>query len=485
MKKISKFIKKNIKIVIAFSIGFILAGTSVYAANTVNSKNVTYDNSGSGLSSVNVQDALDELYLKMYPSQFYKKLYESAVRDDRSSTYVSSSDGIDFSEISSNTNGKGLYIASEYSYYKYPILYYRGDVSNNNLIFAGFCWKIVRTTETGGIKLIYNGVPSNSGTCDNTGSNSQIVNKEFNTNYNSLAYVGYMYGTPYAINSKNISGITNTYYYGNDITYSNGKYTLTDTISSSSWPSIYNGGLNNNHYTCLGGTTCGTVYYIYYTNNSTMYYITLTGGKTVEDALTDMLDNNITSSTIKGNNSTSGTLDNWYYTNIEQKGYSDQVEDTIWCNDRSISELNGWNPDGGNTRSYLYFEAYKRAYTTYIPDLSCTRDIDRFTVNTDNGNGELDYQVGLLTVDEIMLAGGNKNTENRTYYLYTGQHWWLGSSIYLYDNIAIGAGVSGAGLLFVGDHVYSTYGVRPSISLKPGTESTGGDGSAENPYIVS
>lgn len=67
MKRIFKFIKKNFKLVIAFSLGFVLAGTSVYAANTIYSKNVTYDNSSSGLSSTNVQDALDETYNKCFP----------------------------------------------------------------------------------------------------------------------------------------------------------------------------------------------------------------------------------------------------------------------------------------------------------------------------------------------------------------------------------------------------------------------------------
>ena len=66
--KISKFIKKKFKLVVAFSIGFILAGTSVYAANTIYSKNVTYDNSKSGLSATNVQDALDETYNKCMPT---------------------------------------------------------------------------------------------------------------------------------------------------------------------------------------------------------------------------------------------------------------------------------------------------------------------------------------------------------------------------------------------------------------------------------
>ena len=39
---------------------------AVYAANTIYAKNVTYDNSSSGLSSTNVQDAIDETYDKCF-----------------------------------------------------------------------------------------------------------------------------------------------------------------------------------------------------------------------------------------------------------------------------------------------------------------------------------------------------------------------------------------------------------------------------------
>ena len=67
LKRVFEFINKNFKLVIGFSLGFVLAGTSVYAANTIYSKNVTYDNSSSGLSSTNVQDALDETYNKCFP----------------------------------------------------------------------------------------------------------------------------------------------------------------------------------------------------------------------------------------------------------------------------------------------------------------------------------------------------------------------------------------------------------------------------------
>ena len=417
LKKVSKFVKENFKLVIVLCIGFMLASTGVYAANTIYSKNVTYDNSNSGLSSVNVQDALDETYTKCFPNTISNVISSNAELDTN----------IDFDMASGDDNGNGVYIRSGTENTANPIYYYRGAVDNNNLIFANFCWKIVRTTETGRTKLIYNGVPSN-GTCNNTGEDSQIGTKVFNSNHDSPAYVGYMYGVPYKLQYKSMSGNTGTYYYGNDVTYSNGKYTLTDTISSSSWSGIYNGGLNNNHYTCMGGTTCTSVYYIFTTEQGTMYYITLTGGKTVEDALNGMFDNNpnITSSTIKGNSTTSGTLDYWYYNNIEQKGYSSYVEDTVWCNDRSIYQLNGWDPEGASQ----------------------------------------------LLSDEAL------------FYLYTGRTWWTMSPVGQnnYGSTKIFTVFSNGDIS--NDIPNSNLGIRPSISLKYNVEIDGGDGTENNPYIV-
>ena len=481
MKKISKFIKNNYKFLIGVIVGLLLPGTGVYAANTIYSKNVTYDNSNSGLSSVNVQDALDELYLKMYPSQFYKKLYESAVRDDESSTYVSSSSGIDFASVSSDTNGKGLYIASEYSDYKYPILYYRGNVDNNNLIFANFCWKIVRTTETGGIKLIYNGTPSN-GTCNNTGTSSQIGTSAFNTNYNSVAYIGYMYGTVYTSNSKYMYNDNNSYYYGYDVTYSNGKYTLVNAVSMSNWSNIYDNGFTNYHYTCMGGTTCTSVYYIYYTNAYHMYYITLNNGKDIEDAKDDMLVNNNTSSTIKNK------IDNWYYVNIVQKGYSEYIEDTVWCNDRSIGEVNGWNYDRSTTRKYLFFNPFGRSYHigVYNPSLNCSNEADKFTVDDSNGNGVLTYPVGLLTADELIFAGSRMYVDNTSYYLCNGQNWWTISPAMYSDAWPHMFLINDAGKVSdVAVTAIDSAGVRPAISLAPGVEVSGGNGTKNNPYVLS
>ena len=49
-------------------LGVIVSASGVYAANTVYSKNVTYDNSNSGMEATNVQDALDETYNTCFPT---------------------------------------------------------------------------------------------------------------------------------------------------------------------------------------------------------------------------------------------------------------------------------------------------------------------------------------------------------------------------------------------------------------------------------
>ena len=87
----------------------------------------------------------------------YNIMQKNAVMDNVASKYVSSSSGINFSERSSNTNGKGIYTISSTANDSYPIMYYRGNVNNNNLTIANQCWKIVRTTDTGGAKIIYSG----------------------------------------------------------------------------------------------------------------------------------------------------------------------------------------------------------------------------------------------------------------------------------------------------------------------------------------
>ena len=65
MKKVKNILKNNFKLVLGMIIGIVLASTTVYAATILfASDSVSYSNTNSGLTSTNVQGALDELYTK-------------------------------------------------------------------------------------------------------------------------------------------------------------------------------------------------------------------------------------------------------------------------------------------------------------------------------------------------------------------------------------------------------------------------------------
>ena len=103
---------------------------------------------------------------------------------------------IDYKVRSGVSGTNGIYTTTQ-TEGNVPVYYFRGDADkvNNNIIFNNMCWKIIRTTETGGIKIIYNGTPTD-GKCETqTGEATQIGNSKFNDSNNDNAYVGYMYGT--------------------------------------------------------------------------------------------------------------------------------------------------------------------------------------------------------------------------------------------------------------------------------------------------
>ncbi len=416
------------------------------------------------------------------PSSIVSTIAENAVIDNTSSTYVTNANGIQFNAISSDTNGKGLYIRAGTQNDAHPIYYYRGAVDNNNVLFAGFCWKIVRTTSTGGTKLIYNGLPSgtNNNECTNTtGTDTQLATiSTFNSNYKSPADVGYMYGTRYEYLSKTMTSLTDTYMYGTGYDENTHKLVTTNAMNfaGTDWGTYYNQ-LNNNHYTCFNTTgECNQVYYIYYTLSTKAYYVQIPSGKTISGMLDEML----TSSTNEHNSTIKTAIDTWYAANMTS--YTSKLEDTPYCNDRTIYELGGWSPTGSTT-SLLYFSPYGRAYSTYTPSLTCNTN-DAFTVSNSNGNGKLTYPVGLLTADEIRLAGGKYGANNSTYYLYTNQNWWSWSPDYFSNGNALEFVANSMGNLN-SNYVNYVSGVRPAVSLKPGTKfSSGGDGTSTNPYVV-
>ena len=253
------------------------------------------------------------------------------------------------------------------------------------------------------------------------------------------------------------------HYYGSSVTWDGINYTLVDPIGIENYNNLDN--ISTHHYMCVsnGLKICPTVAYVYYyTGSGSMYYITLRDGvTTIAQALSDMLTKNTTNSTIKSG------IDAWYNHNMID--YDSYIEDTIFCNDRSINSLGGWKDDGGMSNTYIQFKEYN-----LTSDLVCTNTTDRFSVA--NPSAKLTYKVGLISSSEMNILN-NANVRK------TGQWYWLGSPYY-YENAAFNHGVDSYG--GVKRSASTTYwgGVRPAISLAPGIEYSSGDGSMANPYIV-
>ena len=162
-------------------------------------------------------------------------------------------------------------------------------------------------------------------------------------------------------------------------------------------------------------------------------------------------------------------LDNWYKTTTLETDATTKslVADQIFCNDRSVTTSESGTPGeisgSMSTNTLYYYGAYVRLITNKSPKLTCTTASDKFTVNTSNGNEALTYPVGLITADEVAMAGGvnSSDNENSSYYLYTNQYYWSGSPFNFGASVFI---VYSSGYLY-GYSVDIASGARPVISL--------------------
>ena len=183
---------------------------------------------------------------------------------------------------------------------------------------------------------------------------------------------------------------------------------------------------------------------------------------------------NGTNSTIKD------TIDTWYKNNLTN--YTKYLSTTaVYCNDRSTSD---------NTN----FGARTRLIANKTPSYDCTATEDKFTADTSTGNGKLTYPIALMTADEVSFAGGLYENNAQTWYYYnsangssTGDTWWWLLSPNSWDGsyayVFYVYGSSNPGSL---DYyrVNDINWVRPAVSLKSCVKTSGGDGSASDPYTI-
>ena len=178
-------------------------------------------------------------------------------------------------------------------------------------------------------------------------------------------------------------------------------------------------------------------------------------------------------------------LETWYNNNLSD--YADKIVDTEWCNDKTKVDktYNPWNWSNltglGYGTNTTFYGATQRLVSTSKsaggtgPSLKCNGELSKIT-----------SKIGLITADELAYAGYAYGLQNTTTYLQenaTDTYWWSLSPSYFNGSSALVWIVNGGNGLFGYSGVYSTIGVRPSISLKSTTNVTGG-GTSDNPYKV-
>ena len=359
--------------------------------------------------------------------------------------------------------------------------YFRGNVQNNFVSFAGMCWRIVRITGDGSIKLaLYD---YSSANCTNTGNDLAFAR-----------YSGEHYYTPF---NGTDPELVNRYYGSQNTLEGNDKYN--DLILNP----------RNNSYQLLPlrkdiqYDDNAYIGFMYGTPNSNTYAQTHA---------------NINKSVILQK------LEAWYKAKLT--AYTDKLTDTIWCNDKStvkdVTINQGESENGVLNKQSVVFPGlgYKQELTLYGagnrlfhlsqsrekfssamgPSLICPKDNDggklsKFTVDdTKNGNGKLDYKIGLLTADEMVLAGMtayptyvNNNYDNAsvTSYLRSNANYdyWTLSPIAFDGDGALVWRAGGDGRLD-GYGVDISHALRPSIALKSDTTISGGNGTASSPFVI-
>ena len=178
-------------------------------------------------------------------------------------------------------------------------------------------------------------------------------------------------------------------------------------------------------------------------------------------------------------------LDTWYENNIKGTTNEQYIADNLFCNDRSFAPNNSGTGAGTSQTHYRWYNFANNANNNKMM-LTCPQQNDAFTVSdTSKGNGALTYGIGLVTTDEVVLAGG-WSSSNSNYYLYSGQFYWtmspdsFGRPIF---NIgyAYERGVHSNGYANSNNSVDGTTGARPVLNLSSKILKNG-NGTASDPY---
>ena len=348
---------------------------------------------------------------------------------------LTSDSSIDFTKISSPTNGQGLYRDDKYG--DSENYYFRGgsfctytdylsedikgtkckatggtwdgttykcnlDLSKttceskgftwyelkNNVKFGDYYWKIIRIDDNGDVRLLYNGNATNA-----RGTNAHVGTSPYRSGGNGdNTYVGYMQANTSVTTSKKQAASNEI---NSDIkTYNENWYTNTSNLST----------------------------------------------------LASMISSNA--------------------------GY---------CNDRMTTQTK----DGGIGSKTTRYDSVYRVNTLKQPSYKCTNESnDLFTLSSNiYGNKKLSAPVGLITADELAYAGSLYSSYNFQVYTHSGYKYWTLSPILFVGGLSYSSYLNSHSY-FNNNNSNGNNGVRSVVSLNSTALVSGGNGTLADPYII-
>ena len=367
------------------------------------------------------------------------------------------------------------------------------------------------TTENGQVTFFTNAIIDSVSGCTNEISDGKVIIKNVTGNTTCNINVSYMKlydklladnptrstrdtynavfinnttGTLFTATEKNVHNTTDTtvYYYAGNTTNNWVKFAgyywrIIRTNADGSIRMLYSG---TSHDTTSGYINSTT--YAFNTSYNSPKYVGYMYGEN-DDTLANARTNT--------NNSTIKTaIDNWYASNMTS--YTKYLSTTaVYCNDRTEQTSGTYN-----IGSKFGYAPRARVNTNYAPTYDCTETSDAFSGS--NTSAKLTYPIALMTVDEIMRAGGKDRTSLTSpyawYYLNSANGSITGDTVWQllspcdwggsYAFVFVVRGSSSPGSLSNGYGVSYSGGVRPVISLKSDVLYKSGDGSAESPYEI-
>ena len=179
-------------------------------------------------------------------------------------------------------------------------------------------------------------------------------------------------------------------------------------------------------------------------------------------------------------------LDAWYSTNLTSQADKISTE-AGFCADREIASGYLWSSQPSTMFYYATQKRLTQNNNSINPALKCSNSNDLYTVSeSSKGNKKLTNPIGLITADEVSMAGGVYGTTNRDYYLYTEQYYWTMSPFYFSPSYTYPAGVFivDSSDWLDGSGVRSAGGVRPVINLQHNVVIKSGNGTSSTPYKI-